>query len=162
MRPVLLRLSLLVLVSACETTTEDIFGIGGGGGAITQAEASGDWSFTLQKTGTLACSGGALSNGQILTVHLDVASDGTINASTSSWQNPPTTLVRPLSGTVRLTDGFTDAFLSSSVGSASAMELRGTMSSNATFSGTLTDPGPGFTPMFGTSGCEYTASGIKG
>ena len=162
MRPAFLCLCLLLFASACETTTDDIFGIGGGGGAVTQAQAAGSWSFTVQQTGTLACTGGALPNGQILTASLDVASDGTINPSTSSWQNPPTTLIRPLTGSVRLTDGFTDLFLSSSAGSTSAMELRGTMSSNGTFSGTLTDPGPGFTPMFGTSGCEYTASGTKG
>jgi hypothetical protein len=161
-RPAFLCLCLLLLASACETTTDDIFGVGGGGGAVTQAQAAGAWTFTVQQTGTLACTGGALPNGQILTAQLDVASDGTLNAGTSSWQNPPTTLIRPLTGSVRLTDGFTDLFLSSSVGSTSAMELRGTMSSNGTFSGTLTDPGPGFTPMFGTSGCQYTTSGVKG
>jgi hypothetical protein len=97
-----------------------------------------------------------------VTAHLDIAADGTVNTGTSSWQNPPTTLVRPLSGAVRLSDGFTDLILSSSPGSSAAMELRGTIASNATFSGTLTDPAPGFTPMFGSSGCEYTATGAKG
>ena len=156
-------LTLLVIVTACETSTDDIFGVGGGGGgAVTQAQIAGDWSFTVRKTSTLPCTGGSLADGQILTAHLDAASDGTINTGTSTWQNPPTTVVRPLSGAVRLTDGFTDLILSSSVGSASAMELRGTLASTATFTGTLTDPGPGFTPMFGSSGCEYTATGTKG
>jgi hypothetical protein len=41
------------------------------------------------------------------------------------------------------------------------MELRGTMTSVGTFTGTLTDPAPGFSPMFSVGGCEYTASGTK-
>ena len=152
----------LTLCAACETTAEDIFGTGGGGGAVTQSQVAGDWSFTVQRTSTLPCTGGSLANGQVLTTHLDVAADGSINSATSNWQNPPTTLVRPLAGAVRLSDGFATFTLSSSAGSTSAMELRGTMASNATFAGTLTDPAPGFTPMFGSSGCEYTATGTKG
>jgi hypothetical protein len=160
-RRIVFCLSLLVLASACETTTDSIFGVPGGSGAVSQSQAAGNWVFTLQRTSTLACNGG-LANGQLVTAHLDVGADGTVNTGTSTWQNPPTTLVRPISGTIRFTDGFTDLFLSSSSGSASAMELRGTMSSSATFSGTLTDPAPGSSPIFGTSGCEYTASGTKG
>jgi hypothetical protein len=154
-------LSFLVLLSACETTAEDIFGVGGGPGAVTQAQANGNWTFTLQRTTTLACSG-ALANGQVITASLAVGSDGTLNAGTSTWQNPPTTLIRPASGAIRLTDGVTDLFFSSSSGSSSAMELRGSMSSNGSFTGTITDPAPGFSPIFGTTGCEYTASGTKG
>lgn len=162
MRPFFPCLTLLVLASACETTTDNIFGTGGGGGAVTQAQVAGNWSFTLTRTTTLPCTGGSLANGQVLTVRLDVGSDGTMNASTSTWQNPPTTLIRPLSGAVRFSDGFTDLILSSSSGSAAAMELRGTIGSSATFSGTVTDPAPGFSPIFSTSGCEYTATGAKG
>lgn len=161
MRRIVLCLAVLAFSSACENTTDPIFGVGTGGNAITQAQASGNWSFTLQQTTTLACTG-ALSNGQILTVHLDIASDGTVNAGTSTWQNPPTTLLRPVTGSIRFSDGFADLFLSSSGGSSSEMELRGTMTSSATFSGTLTDPAPGFSPIFGSSGCEYTATGTKG
>lgn len=161
MRRIVLCLTLSVLASACETTTDSIFGVPGGSGTVSQSQASGNWSVTLQRTSTLACNG-ALANGQVLTTHLDVGADGTVATGTSTWQNPPTTLVRPVSGSVRFSDGFTDLFLSSSGGSASAMELRGTMTSSATFSGTLTDPAPGFSPIFGTSGCEYTATGAKG
>ena len=163
MRPLSFCLILLVLTSACETSTDSIFGIGGnGGGAVTQAQVAGNWSFTLTKTATLPCTGGSLADGQVITAHIDLGSDGTLNATTSSWENPPSTLVRPLSGAVRFTDGFTDLTFSSSSGSASAMELRGTASSNATFSGTLTDPAPGFSPIFSVGGCEYTATGAKG
>lgn len=163
LRSIVLCLAVLVSTAACETSTDNLIGIGGnGGGAVTQAQAAGDWSFTVTKTTTLACSGGSLADGQVLTAHLDVLTDGTLNATTSSWQNPPTTLIRPLTGTVRFADGFSDLFFSSSSGSASAMELRGTVSSSGTFTGTLTDPAPGFSPMFSVSGCEYSTSGSKG
>lgn len=157
-------LALIILITACESSTDPISGIGGdgGGGAITQAQASGDWSFTVRKTTTLSCSGGSLADNAVLTAHTDVLAAGTIATSTSFWQNPPVTVIRPLSGAVRFSDGVT-AFLmfSSSTNTSLGMELRGTMTSTGTFTGTLTDPAPGFTPVFGTGGCEYTATGTK-
>ena len=103
MRHIAICLTLSVLAAACENSADRLIGIGGtGGGAVTQAQAAGDWSFTLRKTTTLPCSGGSLADGQVITAHLDVLSDGTVTASTSSWQNPPTTTVRPISGLVRL------------------------------------------------------------
>jgi hypothetical protein len=162
LRSIVFSFAVLVSTAACETSADSLIGItGNGGGAITQTQAAGDWSFTVRKTTTLSCSGGSLADGQVLTAHMDVLSDGSLNGPTSSWQNPPTTIVRPLTGSVRLTDGFTDLFLSSSSGSGSAMELRGTLTSNGTFSGTLTDPAPGFSPMFSVGGCEYTTAGTK-
>ena len=162
LRPIISCLAVLVSTAACETSADSLIGIGGtGGGAVTQAQAAGDWSFTVRKTTTLSCSGGSLADGQVLTAHMNVLSDGTLNATTSSWQNPPTTLVRPLSGSVRLTDGFADLIFSASTGSASAMELRGTLTSTGTFAGTLTDPAPGFSPMFSAGGCEYSTAGTK-
>ncbi len=162
MRPIVICLTLLLLSVACENSTDPLIGIGGtGGGAITQAQAAGNWSFTVRKTATLPCSGGSLADGQLITANLNVLADGTVSASTSSWQNPPTTLVRPISGLVRLSDGFTDLILTASSGSASAMELRGTMTATSTFTGTLTDPAAGSSPMFSVGGCEYTTTGTK-
>ncbi len=161
MRPILFCLTLAVLTNACETSVDPLIGFGGnGGGPITQAQASGDWSFTVRKTSTLPCTGGSLAEGQVLTAHLDVLTDATVNGSTSSWQNPPGT-VHPLSGLVRFSDGSTDLTLRASAGSASAMELIGTMTASNTFTGTLTDPAPGFSPVYSAGGCEYTTSGTK-
>lgn len=157
-------LTLIVLVNACESSTDPLSGIGGdgGGGAITQAQASGNWSFTLRKTTTLSCSGGSLADNSVLTAHTDVLANGTIVTSTSFWQNPPVTVIRPLSGAVRFSDGVADLFMfSSSTNTSSGMELSVTMTSTGTFTGTLTDPAPGLTPMFSTGGCEYTATGTK-
>ena len=162
LRPIAFFLAILVSTAACENSPTDFIGIGGGGGgAITQAQASGNWSFTVRKTATLACSGGSLADGQVLTARIDVLTDGTVSTSTSTWQNPPATVVRPLTGNVRLTDGFADLIFSAGAGSGSGMELRGTLTTAGSFTGTLTDPAPGLSPMFSVGGCEYTTSGTK-
>jgi len=113
----------------------------------------------VQQTSTLGCTSGSLANGQVLTATLDVLADGTLAPATSFWQNPPTTVVRPLTGSSILTSGFTDLFMAAASGSSAAMELRGTMTSVGSFSGTLTDPAPGSFQVFGA--CSYTATGSK-
>ncbi|MDP9205833.1 MAG: hypothetical protein M3P12_10315 [Gemmatimonadota bacterium] len=158
MRPIVVRLTLLLAVAACETSTDPFIGFGGTP-EISQAQATGNWSFTVQRTSTLGCTAGSLADGQVLTATLNVLADGTLATATSSWQNPPTTVVRPLSGSVNLTSGFTDLFMAASTGSSAAMELRGTMTSTGSFSGTLTDPAPGSFQVFGA--CSYTAAGNK-
>jgi hypothetical protein len=155
---------LLLVATACETSSDPLDAIGGtgGGGAITQAQATGNWSISLRRTTTLACGGGSLADGQVLTAHFDVLSDGTLSASTSTWVSPSSSVVRPATGAVRLTDGVTDVFFFAGSGnSSSAMELRGTISSAGSMTGTLTDPGAGFTPVFSVGGCEYVVTGTK-
>ncbi len=158
MRPTSFCLTLLVSVAACENSASTLIGIGGTGG-VSQAQAAGNWSFTVHPTSTLGCTSGSLADGQVLTAHLDVRSDGTLAAATSNWQNPPTTLVRPLSGAINLSTGSTLLLMTASAGSSSAMELRGTMTSVGSFSGTLADPAPGSFQVFGA--CSYTTSGNK-
>ncbi len=158
LRSTVLCLTLLVSLAACETSADSLIGIPGGGG-ITAAQATGNWSFTVQPNSALSCTSGTLAAGQVLTAHLDVLSDGTLTTAASSWQNPPNTAVRPLTGAVNLTTGFTDLFFVASAGSSAAMELRGTMTSGGTFSGTLTDPAPGSFSVFGA--CSYATGGVK-
>jgi hypothetical protein len=162
-RPIPIALTLLVLTAACETSTDPtLIGIGGGvGGPVTQAEATGDWSFTINKTTTFPCTGGSLADGTVLTAHIDLASDGRLNASGSFWRNPPTAFVFPLSGSVSLSTGASDLFLSGGGGGASAMELIGNMTSTGSFSGTLHDPAAGFSPVFSAGGCDYATNGTK-
>jgi hypothetical protein len=162
-RPIALPLTLLVLAIACENSKDPfLFGIGGGGGgAVTQVQASGNWSFSVRKTTTLACTGGSLADGSILPAHLDVLADGTLNTSTSTWQNPPSAVVFPLTGTVSLSTGAAGLIFSGGSGSGSGMELRGTISPTGSFTGTLSDPAPGLSPMFSAGGCEYATSGTK-
>jgi hypothetical protein len=161
-RPIALAVTMLVLTAGCETSTDPfLFGIGGsGGGPITQTQATGDWSFTVTKANGSTCSAGALADGSVLTAHLDVGTDGTVNSSTSSWRSP-SGIVFPIAGVVGLSDGHTDLHLSGGSGSQTGMELIGTTSSAGTFSGTLTDPDPGLFPMFGTGVCPYTTAGTK-
>ena len=158
-RTVALGVVVISVTAACESSTDPLFGFpGGGGGAVTQAQASGTWSLTLTKTTTLACTGGALADGSVIPVNLTVQSDGTA-AVTSTWRSVTSGALLPLSGTVRFSDGVTDLILTS--GGNTGMELRGTMTSTGTFSGTITDPAPGLSPVYGTGGCEYNAPGLK-
>ena len=162
MRPISIALTLLVLTAACENSNDPfLFGQGGGGGgAVTQTQATGNWSFTINKTATLPCTGGSLADGTRLTAHIDVLADGTLT-SASTWTNPSSGAVFPLSGRVTLTSGTTDVTLSGGGGTGSGMELTGTMSPSGTFTGTLHDPQAGLTPMFSAGGCEYATAGTK-
>lgn len=159
LRSIVLCLGLLVSTAGCENSRNPFIGTGGGGGLLTAAQASGNWSVTVQRTTTLPCTG-ALANGQVITAHLNVLSDGTV-ATTSSWQNPLSGAVHTLSGTVNLTNGAIDLTFGATVGSA--MELfPGTMTSGGAITGaTLTDPAAGFAQVFGSDGCQYTATGRK-
>ncbi|MFL5465196.1 MAG: hypothetical protein ACJ8AC_14310 [Gemmatimonadaceae bacterium] len=160
MRLVILCL-IIPIVTACETSTDAIIGFpDGGGGAITAVQASGNWSITLQRTTNLPCTG-ALASGQVINAHLDVLSDGTVSSSTSTWVNPISGAPQSLSGAITLSNGVTDLRF---VGSGSAaMELfPGTMTAAGSITGaTITDPGAGSSQLFGTNGCQYTATAIK-
>ena len=155
MRSIAIALSLVVLTAGCEQSTDPfLFGIGGSGG-LTQAQATGNWSFVVTQS-ALACASGSLANGQAVTTHLDVLADGTLSTS-SFWQTPLSPAQLSLSGSITLGTGITDLFLTSTAGAE--MELRGTITSTGTFTGTLTDPAAGFLPVF--SACGYTATGTK-
>lgn len=159
MRRTLLCLT-LVVVTACENSTDPFGGvIIGGGGAVTAADASGNWLFTVQRTTTFPCTS-ALANGQSIATHIDVLSAGSLN-STSTWFNPVGSgAVEPMAGTVTLSNGIVDFILSTN--GSTAMELTGTMSSGGTFTaGTLRDPSPGSFQVFGSDGCQYTVTGVK-
>lgn len=157
MRPAIFCVTLVVSLSACENSTDPFIGFGDDG-SITATQAAGNWSFTVQRTSTLGCTSGSLVDGQTLTAQLAVLADGTLTTA-STWQNPPSTLPRPISGAVTLSSGFADLFLAASAGSSAAMEMRGTINSAGAFVGTLTDPAPGSFQVFGA--CSYTASGSK-
>ena len=165
MRPISFSLLLIASLSGCETSTDPFTGIGGGGGgggAVTQAQTTGNWSFTLRRTSTLPCTGGALATGQVITAHIDVLSDGGVSPATSSWQSPANASVRPLSGSIRFSDGRTVLiFGSTGASTTSGMELVGFVTASGAFTGTMTDPAPGLTPVFGTGGCEYATTGTK-
>ncbi len=165
MKRILYIVALTALVIGCESSTDPIGGIGGpggGGGAITQAQASGDWSFTLRRTTTLSCTGGSLPDNQVIFARLDVINTGTLSTSTSTWLASPSATVRALAGTLRFNDGFANLSLyASATNISSGMELRGTLTAAGGFTGTVTDPAPGLTPLFSGNGCEYTATGVK-
>ncbi len=159
LRPFALCLALLCVTVGCETTADPLLGSGGGGGALTAAQATGNWSITVQRTTNLPCTS-ALASGQVIVAHLEVLSDGSV-ATTSNWQNPISGSVQTLSGTVNLTTGAIDLTFGAGVGAA--MELfPGNMTSAGRITGaTITDPAAGFSQVFGSDGCQYTATGTK-
>jgi hypothetical protein len=159
---ILFSAALAALVMGCELSTDPLPGVGGppGGGAITQAQASGDWTLTLTRTTTLACTGGSLPSNQVILVDLSVLSTGAASAST--WQLASSTTIRPLVGTVTLSSGLVNFTLfASAANTSSGMELTGTMTSGGGFDGTLRDPEPNRTPVFSATGCEYDVDGVK-
>jgi hypothetical protein len=153
-----LCLSTMVLFAACENSTDPLGGFIGGGGALTQAQATGNWSFTVQRTTTFPACTNPLASGSVITARLDVLADGTL-AGTSSWLNPISLAVLALSGSVDLTNGASTLHFAAS--GPAQMEILGTMTASGGLAGTLRDPEPGFSQVFGTGGCEYTATGIK-
>ena len=159
MRRLVLCRTTIALFGACENSANPLDGILGGGGALTQAQASGNWSLTLQRTTTFPACANPLANGSAITTRLDAGTDGVL-AGTSNWLNPISTTVLPLTGSVNLSNGATDLHFAGASSSAQ-MELLGTVTASGTLSGTLRDPEPGFTQVFGTGGCEYTVSGVK-
>ncbi|HEV2017373.1 MAG TPA: hypothetical protein VGQ98_03595 [Gemmatimonadaceae bacterium] len=161
MKRVVLCLTATVLLAACENSTDPLGGFLGGGGALTQTQATGNWSFTVQRTTTFPACTNPLANGSAITAHLDVAGDGTL-ATTSTWLNPISVVVQPLSGSVDLTNGASTLhFAAPAVSGTAQMEILGTMRASGGLTGTLRDPEPGFSQVFGTGGCEYSLSGIK-
>ncbi len=168
MRYKLLAAFLITSLAACEVATEPSFGTGGGtlppALGLTAAQASGSWNFTLRRTvsGVDCPNGSLLIDGQVLPTQISVGTDGTVAVATSAWQYLSNTPVRPLSGQVRLSDGFTDIlFRAGGTNLSSAMRLQGSMTSTGTFTGTMTDPAPGFNPVFSIAGCFYNVTGTR-
>lgn len=159
LRSILLSVALLAATAACESSTDPIIGVGGGGGGLTADQAAGDWTITVTKTTALPCSG-ALASGQSISAHFSVLADGTVT-SLSSWVNPVSGAIQTLSGSINLSTGAIDLTFGSSVGAA--MELfPGSMTSGGTIVGaTITDPAPGSSQVFGSDGCKYTATAVK-
>ncbi len=161
MRRLVLCLTAIALFGACESSTSPLGGFLGGGGTLTQAQATGNWSFSVFRTTTLPACTNPLADGSAIAARVDVLTDGTLSTS-SSWLNPISGTVHSLSGSVGLTNGASILhFAAPAVRSSAQMEILGTMTASGGFTGTLRDPEPGFSQVFGTGGCEYSVTGIK-
>jgi len=160
---ILYSAALLGVITGCEASTDPIDGIGGdgpGGGAITQTQATGDWSFLLDRQ-TTTCPAGSLPDNQVILAHLDVLSNGTLTTVTSNWQAPPAGTVRTLDGGISFTSGVATLALRGSAANT-AMQLSGTFTAAGGFSGTVSDPRAGSFPVFSSGSCAYSATGVKG
>lgn len=163
MKRILYGAGLLVLLAGCESATDPLDGIGGpgpGGGAVTQAQVTGNWSFVLDRQ-TATCPSGSLPDNQVILAHLDVINNGTLTTVTSNWQVPPATVIRGLDGGVSFTSGFATLVLRGTA-TNTAMELRGTFTATGDFDGTVSDPRAGSFPVFSSGSCSYNVTGVKG
>jgi len=151
-RPTLFYLGLVLSVAACETSTDPFFGFGATG--VTAGQVTGNWTFTLHPTS--GCATGSLPDGQVLTAHMDVLSDGTVTSGTSTWQT--SSAAGSVSGSIDLSSGVTTT-LALTATTGSAMELAGTFTATGSFSGTLGDPRAGSFPVF--PACNYTTTATK-
>lgn len=144
-----------------------ILGCGGestGPGNRSLADVNGSWDFTLMRTST-AC-GLAVASPATLFAKLAFSGDANDVANTvSKWTNDRTA-----------PDRF-DLIGNFSGGTGGQVELRfwtrvlgsgflvtgafGGSGSSMTFSGTATDPIPGYQPYLSTSPCQYSVSGRK-
>jgi hypothetical protein len=160
-RRLVLSLTTIVLFGACESSTSPLGGFLSGGGALTRVQATGNWSFSVTRTTTFPACTNPLADGSAIAAHVDVLTDGTLSTA-SSWLNPISGTVQALTGSVDLANGASTLhFPAPAVRGSAQMELLGTMTASGTLSGTLRDPEPGFTQVFGTGGCEYSVNGIK-
>jgi hypothetical protein len=160
-RRLVLSLTTIVLFGACESSTSPLGGFLGGGGALTQAQATGTWSLAVTRTTTFPACTNPLADGTPIIARPNVLTDGTL-AGTSTWTNPLSSVGQPLTGSVDLTNGASILhFAAPGVRNTAQMEITGTMTASGTFTGTLRDPEPGFSQVFGTGGCEYSVGGIK-
>lgn len=163
MKRILYGAAVLALLAGCESATDPIDGIGGpgpGGGAVTQAQVTGDWSFVLDRR-TATCPSGSLPDNQVILAHLDVINNGTLTTVTSNWQAPPATAIRGLDGGVSFTSGVATLALRGTA-TNTAMQLQGTFTASGGFAGTLSDPRAGSFPVFSSGLCEYNVTGVKG
>lgn len=141
--------------------SSDLAGLGQTGQklAITPAQAGGTWNFTLIRDVT-ACSGGGAPNGSVVVARFEFAQDGTIVEGGSFWRVAASTAMRPITGSVRLSDATLDLRLIGDVAEAGS-RLTGLMDKAGTFTGRIADPAPGLTPVFGATPCDYTVTGTK-
>ncbi|HWL38794.1 MAG TPA: hypothetical protein VNO75_01035 [Gemmatimonadaceae bacterium] len=160
MKRFLSSVALIASITACEASTDPIDGIGGGGpggGAVTPAQISGNWSFALDRT-TATCPAGSLPDNQVILADLDVLTTG-LMTGTSTWQASPGP-DRSLEGGLNLATGVGSLILRGSA-AGTAMELEGTFTADGDFDGTLRDPRAGSLPVFSSGSCQYNATGDK-
>jgi autotransporter translocation and assembly factor TamB len=136
-------------------------GDGGSGPAatLTADQVAGAWTFVLSDES--AHCGGAAGGGPI-SVRLSGTSDDVIgdvlNFPADDWGGSPATTFGQVTGHINLATGRLDLRVWKGV-LVNGAALEGRVRSDRTFTGTLTDPRPGFGPVFVTGSCRFTVTG---
>lgn len=136
----------VALLLACGSNT--------GPSGLTAATVTGTWD--LNVTGCLTGD---------LPVRLSAASDGALTSAVNAWTNDESLgFFRPLDGTVTLSSGAAEFHMWSDAQHTDALLFTGTLTSAGALSGTVTDPMPGYGPIFHFSGgaiCTAAATGHR-
>lgn len=100
-----------------------------------------------------------------LPVRLSAAANGALTSGTNAWTNNESFgFFRPLGGTVDLTTGDAEFHMWADGSHDAAMIFSGTLDADGSLQGTVTDPMPGFSPIFHFSGdpiCTGQATGQR-
>jgi hypothetical protein len=122
---------------------------------LTAADVAGIWDFTAN-----ACFSGSLP------VRLNPASDGSLAGFQNNWTTSEATIgfILPLDGSVDFSSAGIQMNLWADNDHTQGMVITGTMTSDGLFAGSVTDPNPGFAPLFHPTGsppCLGTVNGTK-
>lgn len=128
-----------------------------GPGKLTDAKVNGAWEFTLTKT--TSCSALAI-NGDFYAT-LDFQGDVEIGNTVSKWTNTKTVPDRyNLIGNIQYNTGETELRFWQVVLNTGVL-VEGTTRADGTFTGTGTDPIPGYRPFLSSPSCIYSVVGRK-
>ncbi len=135
----------LVLLLACG-------GDSTGSSELAASDVSGTWD--LNATGCL--------NGD-LPVKLSASSSGALTSAVNTWTNDESFgFFRPLEGTVDLSSGAAEFHMWADGSHNAAVLFVGTLHSDGSLTGTVSDPMPGYGPIFHLSGGPACTSDVTG
>ena len=128
-----------------------------GPAGLTSTAVNGSWEFTL--TRTASCSPLALQGTFYAT--LDFYDSKDVSNTVSKWSNSKSVPDRfNLIGNTNFKTGTTELRFWQVILDTGFI-MNGTLASGGTFSGTATDPIPGYKPYLSSPSCSYTVSGRK-
>lgn len=148
MRPALTPLLAIALISACGSDEH--------GSAVDVSVVSGVWTVTVADRSS-ACDGVDTGGTYYFEVPKSLPQTGSTAYVNGTWGSDTAGQVDSLTGNVDLSTG-TVFFRLWKTTLVSGAQLDGTLTHTGEFTGTLTDPAPGYQPIFVTTTCVFPAT----
>lgn len=149
MRPPRTPLLALLLLAACGADEH--------GASVDVSVVSGVWTVTVADRSS-ACDGVDTGGTFYLKVPSGLPQTGSTAYVNGTWGSDTAGQADSLTGNVDLSTGVVFLRLWKVQGSSGA-QLDGTLAHTGDFTGTLTDPAPGYQPILVTTSCVFPASG---